>query len=168
MFEVYITNLGKYAEGEIIAKWVSLPCPDIDKELQSIGVTKNGKYTEYFITDYANDIDYQVKEYGNLYELNELAEEIEELDDCQRQELAMFIDAVESNLQTALENFENAIYYPYMDLVTIARELVENGYKNIPEYLWDYIDYDKIATDLCCNGSFYEVSNGGGWVDYHE
>ena len=52
MFNVFITNLGKYNEGELIGKWLSLPCDDIVAELEEIGVVADSLYEEYFITDY--------------------------------------------------------------------------------------------------------------------
>lgn len=30
-FRVFITNLGKYNEGELVGKWLDLPCDDIEK-----------------------------------------------------------------------------------------------------------------------------------------
>lgn len=52
MFKVFITNLGKYTEGELVGKWLDLPCNNITEELKSIDVRPNSKYEEAFITDY--------------------------------------------------------------------------------------------------------------------
>ena len=35
MFRIFITNLEKYNEGELIGKWLDLPCNNIDKELSA-------------------------------------------------------------------------------------------------------------------------------------
>jgi antirestriction protein len=80
MFNVFITNLGKYNEGELIGKWLALPCEDIEAELAEIGVVPGTLYEEYFITDYENDVDYQVGEYESLGHLNELAEDLERIE----------------------------------------------------------------------------------------
>lgn len=39
-FRVFITNLGKYNEGELVGKWLDLPCDDLEEELASIGVAE--------------------------------------------------------------------------------------------------------------------------------
>lgn len=51
MLKIYIANLGKYNEGELVGKWVELPCEDLDEVLKEIEVvdgtqlTKNTPYT---------------------------------------------------------------------------------------------------------------------------
>ena len=67
MFKVFITNLGKYTEGELIGQWLDLPCNNITEQLKSIDVRPNSKYEEAFITDYENDWNYNVGEYENIY-----------------------------------------------------------------------------------------------------
>lgn len=73
---IYLTNLGKYNEGELVGKWVTLPI-DINEELKSIGVENGTEYEEYFITDYENDFHYKVDEYDDLTSLNRVAEYME-------------------------------------------------------------------------------------------
>lgn len=55
MMNIFITNLGKYNEGELVGEWVTLPISE--KKLQElfkrIGI--NEEYEEYFITDYECD-----------------------------------------------------------------------------------------------------------------
>lgn len=77
MFKVFITNLGKYTEGELVGKWLDLPCNNITEQLKSIDVRPNSKYEEAFITDYENDWNYNVGEYENIYSLNELSKKLE-------------------------------------------------------------------------------------------
>lgn len=55
-FKVFITNLGKYNEGELVGKWLDLPCADIEAELAEIGVAPGTQYEEYFITDCENEV----------------------------------------------------------------------------------------------------------------
>ena len=75
MMNIFITNLGKYNEGELIGEWATLPISE--KELQElferIGI--NEEYEEYFITDYECDF-YEVGEYENIKTLNEIAEKM--------------------------------------------------------------------------------------------
>lgn len=52
--EAYVTNLGKYNEGELIGKWAQFPMDEEEftEALKSIGVQEGSAYEEYFITDY--------------------------------------------------------------------------------------------------------------------
>ena len=88
MLNVWIGNLGKYNEGELVGEWLSLPVTD--KELESFlrekvglqltqkevdeSLAKNGVcYEEYMINDYETDLPIKVSEYSNLNMLNLLA-----------------------------------------------------------------------------------------------
>lgn len=79
MLNIYITNLGKYNEGELMGEWVALPCDDLEAVYERIGI--NEEYEEMFITDYESDFDgLQIGEYDNIEDLNEWAEELEAVD----------------------------------------------------------------------------------------
>ena len=88
MLNVWIGNLGKYNEGELVGAWLSLPVTD--KELENFlrekvglqltqkevdeSLAKNGIcYEEYMINDYETDLPIKVSEYSNLNMLNLLA-----------------------------------------------------------------------------------------------
>lgn len=62
MMNIYLTNLGKYNEGQLIGEWVELPVSkeELQKVFERIGI--NEEYEEYFITDYECDF-YEVGEY---------------------------------------------------------------------------------------------------------
>lgn len=76
---IFLTNLGKYNEGELCGEWLKLPCSKekLAATLVSIGIGKY--YEEYFITDYDCDIGLEIGEYTNLNALNEVAERISDL-----------------------------------------------------------------------------------------
>ena len=81
--KIYLTNLGKYNEGELVGEWFTLPIQDIDDAFEQIGIKENTRYEEYFITDYICDLDLDLNKYGSLDELNSIAELLEgkDLDD---------------------------------------------------------------------------------------
>ena len=102
MMNLYLANLGKYNEGELVGTWLSLPCTDTELEdaLVEIGVAtyknngefsmgklevKNGVgyiYEEYAIHDWECDINgIEISEYSSLEELNELAEKLDSMDE---------------------------------------------------------------------------------------
>ncbi len=149
-FRVFITNLGKYNEGELVGKWLDLPCADIGAELAEIGVAPGTQYEEYFITDYENSWGYQVGEYESLVKLNELAERIEEVE-CDEEHIAAYIEATGYDLGYALDNYENSVFYHDMDLEDVAYSIVEECY-DLPEIAQRYFDYEAFARDLGYDG----------------
>ena len=84
VFEAYITNLGKYAEGQLVGETLKYPATteEVQSLLKNIGVD-GVRYEEFFITAFDGDVmglyDY-LTEYENLDELNHLAHLISELD----------------------------------------------------------------------------------------
>ena len=167
MFKIFLTNLGKYNEGELVGKWLELPCDDITAELESIGVKANSRYEEYFITDYENEVGYEVGEYESLEKLNELAEKLEDLDEYDAAKLKAYIEIEGDDIVEVLESksFEYSTFYPDMDLEDVARELVDsNFFGRVSSILARYINYDAIAHDLSCEG-YYEVSNGTIYIE---
>lgn len=149
-FRVFITNLGKYNEGELVGKWLDLPCADLDAELAEIGVAPGTQYEEYFITDYENSWNYVVHEYDSLVKLNELAERIEEVE-CDEEHIAAYIEATGYDLEYDLDNYENSVFYHDMDLEDVAYSIVEECY-DLPEIAQRYFDYEAFARDLGYDG----------------
>ena len=84
VFEAYITNLGKYNEGEVVGETLKFPTTteEVQALLKRIGVD-GVRYEEFFITAFDGNVmglyDY-LTEYENLDELNHLAHLISELD----------------------------------------------------------------------------------------
>ena len=84
LFEAYITNLGKYNEGELVGETLKFPTSpqEVQALLKHIGVD-GIRYEEFFITSFDGDVlglyDY-LGEYENLDELNHLACLLSELD----------------------------------------------------------------------------------------
>ena len=60
LFEAYVTNLGKYNEGELVGKWITFPITkkELDKALREIGINEN--YDEWFFTDFDGKYPYCV------------------------------------------------------------------------------------------------------------
>ena len=169
MFRVFITNLGKYNEGELIGKWLDLPCEDIESELASIGVSdepdENGNYyEEYFITDFENDYNYKVGEYDSLDNLNEIAEELENLDEYDREVVNAFIENG-FDIEEALDGLRDGDYMVFSncsDMTDVAYQYIEEtGLLNdVPETLRNYFDYEAYGRDMSFEGTFIFTDNG--------
>ena len=164
MFRIWIGNLGKYNEGELIGEWVDLPCDDFDGVFERIGI--NERYEEWFIADYENDYGIEVGEYENIDSLNELAERLEDVDE----EIFGALSSNFSNTGEALDIYESGNWRYYQGVHTMG-ELVEREFEEtgrlaeiervIESY---YIDWDSIGRDWEMNGNF--ISTDDGYVEY--
>jgi len=135
---IYLTNLGKYNEGELVGEWVELPISD--EELQAvfkrIGISDKPDpvtgqyYEEYFITDYESDIpDISIGEYDSIDSLNEIAESIESLSDYELKILKNACEAGFFDIEN-IEDFDRSRYYFYEDVY---------DYQSLGEYMIDDI-----------------------------
>ena len=77
----FITNLGKYNEGDLVGEWVTFPVSDeeLAEVLQRIGI--NEQYEEFFFTDWESAFRIDLDEYENIETVNELAEQLENWDE---------------------------------------------------------------------------------------
>lgn len=166
MFKIYLTNLGKYNEGELIGEWVDLPATDdeLEEVKNRIGISdepdENGiYYEEYFITDYENDYGYKVDEYEDLDILNQIAEQLEDLDEEQKDAVHAYTECVDDDIDRAVETVTNGdyrVYYDCDDMADVAYEVVQEcGYLDqMPENLRNYFDYEAFGRDLDIEGTF--------------
>ena len=170
MLRIFLTNLGKYNEGQLIGEWVELPCTDEELEAvkERIGISdepdENGTYyEEWFITDYETDIQgLKVGEYDYLDELNELAETLDDLDEYEREIVEAMISEGYS-LEDAINKKEDCmIYYNCEDMEDVAREYVEETglLDSIPENLQSYFDFEAYGRDMSFEGHFVFTNKG--------
>ena len=84
LFEAYVTNAGKYSEGQLVGETLKFPttAQEVEALLKRIGVD-GVRYQEIFITSFDGDVlglyDH-LSEYENLDELNHLACLLSEVD----------------------------------------------------------------------------------------
>lgn len=150
-FAAFITNLGKYNEGELVGEWVKFPttADELKKVFERIGIGQEddfgNPYEEWFITDYDCYVDGlydKLGEYANLDELNYLASK---LDDMTQSEYEQFQAAVEmgehtGSIQDLINLTENLDYYDVYPDIESYEDLgwyyiEELGAMQVPEYL---------------------------------
>ena len=168
-FEAFITNLGKYNEGELVGEWVKFPTTseELQKVFERIGIGSKDEfgnpYEEWFISDY----DYYVSglydklgEYESLDELNYLASKLQELDNHEYEhfQAAMQISDYTGNVKDVINLIDNLdkydVYPGVEDEADLGRYYVyELGMMQVPEHLQDYIDYEAIGRDVSINES---------------
>lgn len=159
-FRAFVTNLGKYNEGQLVGEWVTFPIDedDFDEVLKriQIGDTDDfgAPYEEWFVTDYECDLDgfdwQELGEYPSYDSLQEYGELIESIDDVEAVENAY---EVTGDLREAIEGIDSGsiIYYPGCNTEEELGEYVINeiyGGEITPDLAEQYFDYDKLGRDL--------------------
>ena len=106
MLKVWIGNLGKYNEGELVGEWLELPVSkkelntflrekvglqltqeEVEKSLAETG----NCYEEYMINDYETDLPIKISEYENLDNLNLLATISENVSDMDSMTISIIL-----------------------------------------------------------------------------
>ena len=189
-FAAFITNLGKYNEGELVGEWVKFPttAEEMKEVFKRIGIGQKddfgNPYEEWFITDYDCYVDGlydKLGEYESLDELNYLASKLEEMSDS---EYAQFQAGMEmgdhcGSLQEIInltENLDCYEIYPHIeDYDDLGRYYIEElDVMQVPEHLQNYIDYEAYGRDVAMdeNGSFtdqgYVRDTGDRFCEYYD
>lgn len=177
MIDAYITNLGKYNEGELCGEYLKLPAEkaDVQALLARIGVD-GVLYEEVFITDYETDVDGLCKymgEYESVDELNYLAALLDDMDDY---EFEKFVAAVQYGEHTSsvkdlinlTENLDNYTFYPGVENEEdLGRYCIDElSALEIPEHLENYFDYEAYGRDIHLDGGVFS-ERCGGYVEHN-
>ena len=189
-FAAFITNLGKYNEGELVGEWVKFPttAEELKEVFKRIGIGQRDDfgqpYEEWFNTDYDCYVDglySKLGEYENLDELNYLASKLDEMSNS---EYAQFQAGMEmgdhcGSLQEIInltENLDCYEVYPHIaDYDDLGRYYIEElEVMQVPEHLQNYIDYEAYGRDVAMdeNGSFtdqgYVRDTGDRFCEYYD
>jgi len=156
---VYIRNLGKYNEGELVGDWFTPPV-EYEELKERIGL--NDEYEEYAIHDY--ELPFEIEEYTPLEELNCLCELAEELEGTGfENDIAEIQCAFFSSFEEMVEHKDDIICHSDCDdMEDVARYYIEESgaLGEIPDRLVNYIDYAAFGRDLEIEGSFLTTSHG--------
>ena len=189
-FAAFITNLGKYNEGELVGEWVKFPttAEELKEVFKRIGIGQKDDfgqpYEEWFITDYDCYVDGlydKLGEYENLDELNYLASKLDEMSES---EYAQFQAGMEmgdhcGSLQEIINLTENLdcyeVYPDIHDYDDLGRYYIEElDVMQVPEHLQNYIDYEAYGRDVALeeNGTFtdqgYVRDTGDSFHEYYD
>lgn len=154
---VYIANLGKYNEGELVGAWFTPPI-DMDEVSERIGL--NGYYEEYAIHDY--ELPFEIGEYESIDRINELCEMVSELDSDIQAELKE-LQSYFGSIEELCDHADDIIQYPDCDdMEDVARYFIEESgaLGEVPASLQNYIDYEAYGRDLELSGSFAVTNHG--------
>lgn len=187
--QAYVTNLGKYNEGELIGEWVSFPvsADEMKAVFDRIQIGHEDEfgnlYEEFFITDYDTDL-YGVAnilgEYTDLEELNYFAGRLDELSNS---DLDKFKAVLESGIDIEESGLSGLINLTYSldkyDVMPDISDEYDLGYYYVNDSgiydtksmgaLANYIDYQAFGEAIVDEefGMFCEAGyvrdNGDSW-----
>ena len=188
-FAAFITNLGKYNEGELVGEWVKFPttAEEMKEVFKRIGIGQRDDfgqpYEEWFITDYDCYVDGlydKLGEYESLDELNYLASKLDEMSDSEYAQFQAGMGMGDhcGSLQEIInltENLDCYEVYPHIaDYDDLGRYYIEElEVMQVPEHLQNYIDYEAYGRDVAMdeNGSFtdqgYVRDTGDRFCEYY-
>lgn len=158
---IFLTNLGKYTEGDLVGEWVTLPVDDFKPILDRIGI--NDEYEEWFITDYEAPFD--IGEYDDIDELNEIAKAFKNFNAEQKEVFAYFYEYYSMPLDELVEKIENNDYLYVKadndeDLGYAIVDEFYGGVENLPkDILTMYFDYEGFGRSEAIN-SYNQLENG--------
>ena len=189
-FAAFITNLGKYNEGELVGEWVKFPttAEELKKVFDRIGIGQKDEfgqpYEEWFITDYdcyVGALYDKLGEYENLDELNYLASKLDEMGEG---EYAQFQAAMEvgdhsGSLQEIINLTDNLdcydLYPSIQDYDDLGRYYIDElDAMQVPEHLRNYIDYEAYGRDVALeeSGDFTDLGyirdTGSSFHEYYD
>lgn len=171
LFEAYITNLGKYNEGQLVGETLRFPtnAEEVQALLKRIGVD-GVRYQEIFITSFDGDVlglcDH-LTEYENLDELNHLACLLSELEPGELETLEAAINKGDHTSSVAdiinlVHNLDCYDFYPGVtDDETLGRIYADDMEAiDVPEQLKNYFDYEAYGRDVRLNDNGHFVPGG--------
>ncbi|MBY7141918.1 antirestriction protein ArdA [Virgibacillus sp. NKC19-3] len=157
--QVYIANLGKYTEGELVGAWFAPPI-DMEEVKERIGL--NDEYEEIAIHDY--ELPFEVHEYTPISEINRLCDMVQEIEGTPLYDALSEIQGYWFNsVEEVLENQDDIICYSDCDsMEDVARYLIEESgsYGEVPVHLQNYIDYQAYGRDLEIGANFLVTNHG--------
>ena len=177
VFDAFITNLGKYNEGELIGEWVGFPTTpeEMQDVFRRIGIGQKDEfgqpYEEWFITDYDCPIPglYDcLGEYESLDELNYLANKIEEMTAAEQEcfEAAVELGEYTGSVQDLINLTENLDCYELYSDIHSDSDLGYYWAEESGAYdtgamgaLSNYIDYEGFGQDI-------RFEEGGTFTDH--
>lgn len=166
--EAYVTNLGKYNEGELASEPLKFPTTteEVQALLKRIGVD-NIQYEEIFIADYGGDLpelNACLGEYESIDELNHLACLLSELEQSDLEKFEAVIDSGEhtssvADLINLTQNLDCYDLFPDIESEEdLGRYCMED--LDIPDALRDYFNYEAYGRDVLIEGGGHLAPGG--------
>lgn len=170
MLNIFVNTWGNYnTNGADGGQWITLPmeAEELEEVLENIADLMGDEDPEWAIHDYewTTEIELdEISEYDNIFKINEMCLELDELDEWEAEEVAAAVEAWDYSFAEALDRQQRGcfIFYKGMDLEEVAEEIINECY-DLPEFALRYFDYEAFARDLRFDG--YEETSYGVILD---
>ena len=170
MLNIFVNTWGNYnTNGADGGQWITLPMDpgELEEVLENIAALMGDDDPEWAIHDYewTTEIEMdEISEYANIFKLNEMCNELDDLDEWEAEEIAAAVEAWDYTFAEALERHNRGcfIFYPGQDLEEVAEEIINECY-DLPEFALRYFDFEAFARDLRYDG--YEETKYGVILD---
>lgn len=141
-------------------RWVDLPTTEEELE-EAIAYAQTEDCEEVIISDSEG---IECNEYSNIFEVNERAEQIEELEDYEQEILEALIDDG-YKFDEALDIIQDGNYMYFdgcSDMTDVAMQYIEETglLHDVPEFLQNYFDYEAYGRDMSYDGHFIATDSG--------
>lgn len=167
---VWVGNLGKYNEGELVGEWFALPRDDFEQDwadlMKRIHIgewvdpndPRYGKYEEVFCADWECEIPgLEYSEYPDYEELNRIAEEWDGMRKYEQEAMSALMEVFGDDYEYAKDHLDDTIiWYGCTDMTDVAHRYVDecNVLHNMPDELANYFDYEAYGRNLDATGNF--------------
>lgn len=178
-FEIFLTNLGKYNEGELVGEWLRLPVSreELSQSFSRIGIGSVNElghcYEEWFITDYEcpfSGLYELLGEYEDLNRLNYFAALLEGLPEADRKKLGAIMGSGCHSVHSLNELIQLILNLDCYELLEDIREESDLGYLYLQEHrtcsscgncpMASYIDCESLGRDLALDEDGYFTEDG--------
>lgn len=150
MITLWIANLGKYNEGDLVYAELNIPYGhgELEEVLEEIGI--NEEYEEYFISDYETKLNIDIGEYTPVEQLNEKIKEIKSLTND-----IDIINGIIEYKSSYLNDIIDTLKYKDYNIIhgvkhfwQVGLYLAEEVYGfNTDSHLGKYLNYEKLWKD---------------------
>jgi antirestriction protein len=160
---IYVVCLAAYTNGQLHSAWIDADqsADEIEAEIKAmLAASPQPDTEEWAIHAYEGFYDLTIAESENLETVAELAERLLEHGEA----FAAYVAHVGLEYATE-EGFQDSYRGEYASEEDFAKEFYCET-QTIPEHLLIYIDWQKVATDLCIN-DFFSSTKGGSTYIFH-
>lgn len=154
-FKAFITNLGKYNEGELVGEWVQFPIDEDEFNNILTRIEIGPQYEEWFVTDYDCNLPdfnaYTLGEYPGFAKLQHFGELLTDVSDPEA--VANAYEVVQ-DLEEAVEGIDNGDikYYPgitsWQDWGYYLTEMIGGPEQLGADEIERYFDYEALGREL--------------------
>ena len=170
MLNIFVNTWGNYNEnGADGGQWITLPMDpeELEEVLENIAALMGDTDPEWAIHDYewTTEIELdEISEYANIFKLNEMCNDLDDLDEYEAEEIAAAVEAWNYTFAEALDRHQRGcfIFYQGRDLEEVAEDIINECY-DLPEFALRYFDFEAFARDLRFDG--YEETKYGVILD---